>query len=204
MTTATEKAKIIRAELKAQGISNRKVSVRAEYFSMGQAIRVEIKDPAVEIATVKAIAEPHEKIDRCELTGDILAGGNTYLTVEYSPEANEARAEQYVEPTREAFEAAKADPSSCVQIKGTHVEVSFSHGSYQLWNGDTPGMHVSTVECAARVVADYVGAAAEEDAKTESEYEAKLAADEDAHDEQLDAAEEARDFDAYPALRLLP
>ena len=59
------------------------VSVRSSAGSL----RVTIKDPSVKRAIVEAIASPHEHIDRDERTGDILRGGNTFLTVEYSDEA---------------------------------------------------------------------------------------------------------------------
>lgn len=196
MTTATDRAKMIRTELKAQGISSRKVSVRAEYFSMGSALHVTIKDPSISMSVVKAVAEKYESLRRDESTGDILKGGNCYLHLGYTSEANAIRSAQYVEPLRVAMEAAKADPAACIQIGDTHVEVAFSHGDYQLWNGNRAGMHVGTPESAARVVADYVDAREERDAELEEVDAAEKT-------ETVDEPQTERDFDAYPALRLL-
>jgi hypothetical protein len=80
----TERAAIIRAELKAKHKwSSRDVSVKADHFSMGSAIRISIKNPAVPLAAVKEIASAHESISR-DASGEILSGGNRYLDIGYS------------------------------------------------------------------------------------------------------------------------
>ncbi len=213
-----ESAKALRTFLKKQyGWTSRQVSVRCEYFSMGSAVHVTIKDPEVPLAPVKAAAsERCERISRCELTGEILGGGNTYLHCGYSEEASAARSAPYLEAVKAAAEALGPDgeKTSCLHsITGTAVLLGKGSNGYglRLWANGSAGMECNTPECAARGVADLVDAAAEEDAKTESEYEAKLAADEDAHEEQLDAAEDPAAFDnietgvgPFPSLRLLP
>jgi len=88
--TTTEHAAAIRAAYKAKGWTSRDISVRAESFSMGSAIRVLIKNPAVPFETAKAIAEGHERIDRCAYSGDILSGCNRYISVNFSGAAAEA------------------------------------------------------------------------------------------------------------------
>ena len=79
--SATEIAKKIRKELKLQNINSKQVSVRSEYFSMGQAVRVSINDSSVNPETVKTIASYYVRIHRDPSTGEILGGGNTYITV---------------------------------------------------------------------------------------------------------------------------
>ena len=79
--SATEIAKKIRKELKAQNITSKQVSVTSEYFSMGQAVRVSIKNDSVNPELVKSIAEPYSRIDR-DAFGEILGGGNTYITID--------------------------------------------------------------------------------------------------------------------------
>ncbi len=95
-----ERAAAIRAELKAHGWKPRDVSVRADHFSMGSAVRVTIKNPAVPPSLVKSIAEPHERIARCSRTGEILSGGNTYITVGYDHDTLKAMAAPVVERLR--------------------------------------------------------------------------------------------------------
>ena len=56
--TTTDAAALIRRTLRNDyGWSSRKVSVRADYFSMGSSIDVTIKDPAVDYRVVEAVAE---------------------------------------------------------------------------------------------------------------------------------------------------
>ena len=158
MTSAAEAAKIIRNALKALGISSRKVSVRAENYSMGSSVHVWIKDPTVKLATVRAIAQEQERIDRCPITGDILSGCNRFIHIGYSGEANQKRAEPYLEACRQAGRLLDdLPPGHLIRIKGTQVSMSSDHGrGYQLWNDGKEGMHINTPECAARYVADYV------------------------------------------------
>ena len=56
--TTTEHAAVIRNTLKRDhGWTSRQVSIRAEYFSLGSSITVIVKDPAIPLPVVKAIAE---------------------------------------------------------------------------------------------------------------------------------------------------
>lgn len=97
-TTAAQDASAIRTELKKHyGITSRQVSVRASSYSMGSSIDVTINDPAVDIREVKNAADRHEKIDRCQVTGEILSGGNRYLSVSYGKKAAAALVQQQPE-----------------------------------------------------------------------------------------------------------
>ncbi|MCD8875437.1 hypothetical protein K2V74_14030 [Mammaliicoccus sciuri] len=71
-------AKEIRTELKKElGYTNRQISVKNNWSS----IDVVIKDDSVDREAVEKIAKPLEEVDRCEVTGEILAGGNTFVFV---------------------------------------------------------------------------------------------------------------------------
>ena len=75
-----EEAKIIRAELKQKlGLTVKDVSVKSDLYS----VWVRIKNKDVNINEVKNIAKKYESFDRCERTGEILQGGNSYVFVEY-------------------------------------------------------------------------------------------------------------------------
>lgn len=62
------------------------LNVKFNDFSVTQprysSIQIDIKT-LVSKSAVKAIAQKYEKIDRCEATGEILAGGNTFVFVDY-------------------------------------------------------------------------------------------------------------------------
>lgn len=84
---ATEAARQIREGLKAAGIPARAVSVRSESYSMGSSVYVRIKDTtAACFATVEAIATAHERVRR-DGYGEILGGGNMYVSVDVDHDA---------------------------------------------------------------------------------------------------------------------
>lgn len=92
--TPAEAAAEIRARLKAVGINSRAVSVRSESFSMGSAIRITIRDLSISYASVKLAAEGEESIRRDEATGEILNGGNRYVSIDCDYDAVNAVADK--------------------------------------------------------------------------------------------------------------
>lgn len=118
--STTDRVALIRKALKDWGWSSRVVSVRSDYFSMGSAIRVEIKDPNVPLDVVRKIAEAHEEVRRCEYSGEILSGGNRYVSVHYSLEALDALSARY-EPAVSAAAAKLAPEGSSIlePVEGT-------------------------------------------------------------------------------------
>lgn len=134
--TTTEHAAEIRAAYKARGWSSRKVSVQAEYFSMGSAIRVTIKHPEVCMAEAERIAEEHASISRCEITHEILSGGNRYVTVSYSSECEKALGAPYVAGIKAALaELEGAERGTIAEVAGAEgYGLSREHGTYaRLW-----------------------------------------------------------------------
>jgi hypothetical protein len=85
--SAVEAAASIRQALKAKRITSRQVSVRADQYSMGSTIRVDIKDARIQKAMVEEIAKAHERVDRDSSSGEILCGGNRFVDVHYTSEA---------------------------------------------------------------------------------------------------------------------
>jgi hypothetical protein len=82
MTTNATPAHRLREALKAAGFNARRVTVRAAHSSL----YVTIRDAAVSLSAVEAIANRFSVIHRCETTGDILEGGNTFVTIAYTDE----------------------------------------------------------------------------------------------------------------------
>lgn len=107
-----ESAARLRQEFKSRGWNARKVSVRTEYYSMGSSIHVMIRDAAVSYEEVCRVACGAESIRRCEVSGDILSGGNTYVHVTLSREAEAALTASYLPTVVAAIaEASEADNS---------------------------------------------------------------------------------------------
>ena len=81
--TTKEKAKALREQLKrVLGLTPRAVSVTMDAGSL----RVCIKDMMVNIEKVEKIAGQYESIRRDERSGEILCGGNTFVSVSYTYE----------------------------------------------------------------------------------------------------------------------
>jgi hypothetical protein len=75
-------AKKIRQALKQElNLNNRQVSVVDRSGSTYGSVRIRIKDESVDVQAIKALALRFEQIDRCAYSGEILGGGNSYVTV---------------------------------------------------------------------------------------------------------------------------
>ena len=72
----TERARLA---LKAAGIKG--VTVRKD----GSALSFTIREVGVSIAAVEKVAGSFESISRCEASGEILCGGNTFVDVDFGP-----------------------------------------------------------------------------------------------------------------------
>jgi hypothetical protein len=138
---ATEYAAQIRQTLKkSHGWSSRQVSVRAEYFSMGSSIDVTVKDPTIPLPVVKAIAEGAESIRRCEASGEILSGGNRYVSVKYSHEAQQTIGARYMESVQRAVDAVTPGSSRLESIEDTGFLVGRPNAwLLTLWGPDSAG-----------------------------------------------------------------
>jgi len=135
---STRAAAQIRANLKAAGYNRTKVSVRADNYSMGSSVYVEVKDPTADYEAIQDIALQQESIRRCDFSGEILSGGNTYIHVKHSPEARAALAEPLAERVKAAWE--KATDSLVVPVEGTQFFVSRAGPvamDVNLWDEDT-------------------------------------------------------------------
>lgn len=143
-TPVAEEAKRIRAAFKALGWNNRMVSVRARNFSMGSAIDVVVKSAKVNFAEAKMIAEDAESIRRCEVTGEILSGGNRYVHVRLSDEAKAELAAPWMERVEKALEKAQErDVHS--EVEGSSISFAkVQEGQVQVWDGDRPGYRMFT------------------------------------------------------------
>ncbi|MEY8256397.1 hypothetical protein AAK706_01540 [Erysipelotrichaceae bacterium 66-17] len=134
MKTNKEIKKEITAELKEAGYNSRKVSVSVKDAGWSTKVDITIKDPTVNAHEIEAIVNKRESIDRDERTGEILAGGNTYVFVSYKyglfdqlasdylAEAENAmhhmaEAHQSVEPIRDNLRLIKGTPCTVETVK---------------------------------------------------------------------------------------
>jgi len=138
--STTDRAAQIRAALKAKGWSSRDISVKAEYYSMGSSLHIRIKNPAVPLAPVEAIANAHESIDRDQF-GDILSGGNRFVHVGYTSEALDVLASRYaadVTAAKVELDGYGPATTSLVPIAATGYLLGrgYTGYGYGLWNAN--------------------------------------------------------------------
>ena len=81
--TNKELGNAIRKELKAAGITSKDVSVRVRDSLYDTAVNIKIKNPKIKKSKVEEIAKKYQSVDHDERTYEILAGGNTYIFVDY-------------------------------------------------------------------------------------------------------------------------
>jgi len=80
--TGNEIKKEIRTKLPHLGLKHRDISARYDSFSMGSSYDVEIKK-FVPLEEIKQIVEQYKSVRRCDYSGEILTGGNTYTSIDY-------------------------------------------------------------------------------------------------------------------------
>jgi len=84
-TTYRSEADKIRDALKLAGYKRNQVSVRQPHHS---SVTVTIRDPRIRIRAIDKLARQHgEHYRTCEVSGEILQGGNTFVDVEYHDDA---------------------------------------------------------------------------------------------------------------------
>ena len=144
--TQNERAVALRKEFKERGWNSRKVGVRSRSFSLSGEIVVTIKDPVVPYHEVKKLSTAYERIHRCEISHEILGGGNTFVDVLQSDERKEVLVARYLEALTAAV--AKIEGNYIVDVTDN---VGVSNGNwdteFMLWiDGRGTGMHYNKDE----------------------------------------------------------
>lgn len=125
LTPAANAAAQVRAAIKSElGFNSRDVSVRCDNFSLGSSVDVTIKSAEAfdARARVEALARGAENVRRCEATGEILSGGNRYVSIDYSAACREIIARRHVDAVAAAIEdfgRSGMAAGQWVEIKGT-------------------------------------------------------------------------------------
>ena len=117
---------------------------------MGSSIHVRIKDPSVNPALVRQIAGCHQRVRRCEISGEILSGGNMFVNVSWDRDVLRTMSAQYLDAV-ETAERAIAD-SSIVPVDGTPFGVGLDNGLH-LWGESHHIAHTFTAQSTAEVIA---------------------------------------------------
>ena len=81
--TDRERVETIRRNLKEKGYNSRRVGVTYQIAGYSAIIRVTIKESGIDKSEIENIVKRFNEIDRDERTGEILEGGNTFISVNY-------------------------------------------------------------------------------------------------------------------------
>jgi len=141
-TSAAQDAAEIRAEFKRLGWGRNHVSVTCSNYSMGSSVSVGIKSPEVDHQKAEHIAtDIAEHIDRCEITGEILNGGNRYVHVNHTDECRKIMARRYWDALADAV--ARLNPESRTSLERVTDTVDVGRdgaGWLQLWVNGRAGL----------------------------------------------------------------
>lgn len=84
--TNKERSAVIRAELKKLGYNSKQVSVKSGYCGYSDYSHITIKDLKADRKAIEKACKKFQSIDYDSVTGEILEGANTYITVKYDYE----------------------------------------------------------------------------------------------------------------------
>lgn len=120
-------ANLIREELKKLNISNKQVSVRSDYNS----VNLSIKDISIDAKQIEEIAKKYEKVHYCEITQEILSGGNSFVFVSY-----DWKVERDIKESKEFAELKEKVLPKLNEIEGNYgVEIAKGFWVFKNWNG---------------------------------------------------------------------
>jgi len=69
--------------VKALNIPAKAINIRREHCGYSESIKCTVKDLRVSVEAVKNYLDQYREIDYCEASGEILMGGNTYVSAQY-------------------------------------------------------------------------------------------------------------------------
>ncbi len=101
------KAQLLKSEIVSKtNLKAREISVTGSNCGYSSAINIEVKNERFPLSVVEKIANQYESIDRCEITHEILEGGNLYVDVSYKwdleiSEEFEAEILKVIQPAKE-------------------------------------------------------------------------------------------------------
>ena len=163
--STTDHAAQLRAALKAKGWTSRDISVRADYYSLGSSIRVVIKNPAVPLNTVKALAESHERIDR-DGYGEILGGSNRFVDVSYDATTINILARRHIEALETAETKLKVSSENTlipIGSTGYFLGRAYNGSDVSLWSKTSHVQSANTIQYLALALAIQLQQRSEDD-----------------------------------------
>lgn len=155
-----DQCKLLRAAYKARGWNRTAISVRNNSYSMGSSMRVEIKraDLVTDYAEAERLANAGERISRCEMTGEILNGGNRYVNFDFSAAALEMIAAPFLAASEAAMVKAETGQEFDIHdIEGTGFSLNIDGYGVKIWGESACAFCMNKHEGVAKSVAQQIG-----------------------------------------------
>lgn len=154
-----EQCKLLRAAYKRRGWTRTAISVRNDSYSMGSSMRVEIKraDLVTDYAEAERLANAGERISRCEMTGEILSGGNRFVSFGFSSDALAMIAAPFLAASEVAMEKAEGEERYLTAVEGTDFSVKVEGCDVNIWGDTSLAFTIYKHEGVAKSVAERIG-----------------------------------------------
>lgn len=124
----------IQAKLKEMGYNAKMVSVSVRHSS----VTVTVRNASINPTVIENAVKGFEQISRCEASGEILSGGNTFVGVAVSEEVEKIWAGQFMLQVEEAI-SKMTDDRTGVTIFGNYVLFMQYPGCYSVSYFDADG-----------------------------------------------------------------
>lgn len=139
-STAQKIRKVLKVEL---GVTSRQVSVRAD----GLGANVTIKDLSLDYAKVHEIAHSFERIRRCEITHDILGGGNTFISVSFDWQTIKAARDAHAPTFAPFIRRAQESPGTIFPVgQGFGISLGDAPWILKIWHDDSGACLGQTID----------------------------------------------------------
>ncbi len=122
MTNRELSAAIIK-RLTDGGIPRKAYRIRTTDAGHSTSVSISVRDLSVSIKKVEKLAGVYERIRRCEYSGEILMGANTYVFVQYDYEALRNAAADFLDDAKSIIDAGADYPH--LLYKGYGLEVTY-------------------------------------------------------------------------------
>lgn len=131
----------MKQELKQKGFDTKQISIRKRDAGYSWAYNVEIKSPYIDKDKVEKIVKKHQYYETDIKTGEILAGGNTYIFAKYDYNAFDDVAKKYKPKAKQYIEKVNnIEESYGVPLKeGKHANLFKDGNRYMIYYKDENG-----------------------------------------------------------------
>jgi len=102
-----ERVQAIKNELKANKITTKQVNIKGSIQGYDEVIKISIKDLSINKLQIENITNKYIEVSRCETSGEILHGGNTYVYIELNKKSIKEGSNDFTEIAKNIINKSK-------------------------------------------------------------------------------------------------